>query len=341
MTMRLFIYLLCLVFNLAFAQNIKWSEKEIETYADSVDALKNKNQLITTSCMRMMVCSGSNDGYYLNDELVLLDGTYNAELGYSSRKFYFYKGQVVKIVYREHYAEWGRYAERYPPDSIEWDPSKMTYTDTLYKINLGTTTNFYKSAGQKIISTKINQELINRLLNCSVDMREAQSELIKQVDSLKYVKDMHFNCMPIQLIGDAPEICGDPLYWQVVRIQKGIIEVLIDRMDDTTDTEAWVPYFGYHYRVADIAYTSLQEIIHGIPTFELLGVPFDENGCGYCSFWQHLNASMENRLAFQKAVKYWYETNRDNLVWVESNVYYSCDCSAKHPVGGHYELRKK
>jgi len=107
--MRFAIYLLFLLFNLAFAQKTTWSEKEIEAYADSIDDLKINHQLVKASYMNMMACSGGNDGYYLNDELVLLDGSYNAELGYSSRKFYLYKGQVVKIVYREHYAEWGKY----------------------------------------------------------------------------------------------------------------------------------------------------------------------------------------------------------------------------------------
>jgi hypothetical protein len=133
--------------------------------------------------------------------------------------------------------------------------------------------------------------------------------------------------------------CGDELYWKVVRLHSSVIELLIDKLDDSTTTNAVVPIFGVSYTFADVAYTALEELIHNIPTFDLLGVPFDTAGCGGCSYWQHLNATYSNRQKFKAAVRVWYLTNKNNLVWIENDNFATCDCHGKHPNGGHYELQ--
>jgi hypothetical protein len=133
--------------------------------------------------------------------------------------------------------------------------------------------------------------------------------------------------------------CGDDLYWNVVALKQNVIELLIDKLDDTTSTVAFVPYFGDYHTTADIAFVALQEIIHSIPTFELLGVKFDEKGCGYCSYWRHLNKTYRNRQKFKSAVRHWYHKHKNDLIWVESNYFPSCDCGGKHPNGGHYKLK--
>lgn len=167
----------------------------------------------------------------------------------------------------------------------------------------------------------------------------AQTDNKKLVDSLKFVTDMPYICrdtVPTELsVG-----CGDKIFWRTVKQKQNIIPFLIDKLSDTTQTEASVPNFGGQYTVADIAYTALQEIIKDIPTFKLLGVKFDENGCGYCSYWNHLGKDIKNRKKFQSNVRNWYEKNKTNLVWVSSNQILTCDCAARHPNGGHLELRK-
>jgi len=37
---------------------------------------------------------------------VLIDATYGAELGFSSREFYIDQDKFLKIIYREYFAEW-------------------------------------------------------------------------------------------------------------------------------------------------------------------------------------------------------------------------------------------
>lgn len=162
-----------------------------------------------------------------------------------------------------------------------------------------------------------------------------------KIDSLKFVDDMPYICRDVIENGDSFNPgCGSKIYWDVVMLKKAALPLLLEKIDDSTSTEVSVPYFGYTYTVADIAYVAICEIIHGIPTFDLLPVNFDTNGCGYCSYWQHLNTDYQNRKDFQKALQYWCDSNKDNLVWVESNYFSSCDCSGIHPNKGHYELNK-
>ena len=171
----------------------------------------------------------------------------------------------------------------------------------------------------------------------------------KLIDSLRFVTDIPYAC-EILLDKNAPYNrdtliynigCGDRFFWQVVKGKQEIIPLLLDKLDDTTQTEASVPYFGGQYTVADIAYTALQEIIKDIPTFELLKIKFDTNGCGYCSYWNHLRKNIKNRKKFKVAVTDWYDKNKANLVWVTSNQFLTCDISGiNHPNGGHYEFKK-
>lgn len=329
--MKNIVHIFILLTNLAFGQTVKQTAPEIEKYVKSIDKLKAENKLVKTFYPNMSGCGGGLYGYYHNKNLVLIDATYGAELGFSSRTIYIDQDKFLKIVYREYFAEWGKYEEKYPHDKFEYDPSKMTYTDTVYSITLSTPSVFHKKAGNKIISNKLDQPLLDRLLSCGQQMKLELQVVINQIDSLKLVKEMPYICKT--------GICGDKLYWEAVSVGRSNIELLIDKLDDTTSTTANVVLFGGNYTVADIAYSTLNEIIHNIPTFDLLGVQFDQEGCGYCSYWQHLNKSFTNRQKFKEAVKNWYYKNKDNLIWVESNNFATCDCNGKHPNGGHYELK--
>jgi hypothetical protein len=340
--MKNIVYILVLLTNLTFGQTVKFTEPEIEKYAKSIDKLRKDNKLIKISYPSMSFCGGSVYGYYLDKNLVLIDATYYAELGFSSKTIYVEQDNFLKIIYFEHFAEWEKYNERYHNENFEFQAEKMTYTDTIYSITLTNPTVFNKKVGNKIISNKLDQPLLDRLFNCGHQMSLELQEVITQIDSLKFVKEMPYNC------GDYVETnkrnpltigCGDELYWNSVKLNGNVIELLIDKLDDSTTTNAPVPFFGYNYTVADIAYTALQEIIHDIPTFDLLGVPFDKEDCGYCSYWQHLNKDFSNRQKFKETVKNWYHKNKDHLVWVEGNNFATCDCNGEHPNGGHYELK--
>ncbi|MFB6344116.1 hypothetical protein ACE1ET_20525, partial [Saccharicrinis sp. FJH62] len=174
------------------------------------------------------------------------------------------------------------------------------------------------------------------LLPC---LTSAQTDNKKLVDSLKFVTDMPYICRDT-VITNLSVGCGDKIFWETVKQKQNIIPLLIDKLNDTTQTEVSVPNFGGQYTVADIAYRAILEIIKDIPTFELLGVKFDKNGCGYCSYWNHLREDVNNRIKFQTNVRIWYDKNKSSLVWVKSNRFLTCDCAGRHPNGGHFELRK-
>ncbi len=166
-----------------------------------------------------------------------------------------------------------------------------------------------------------------------------QDEIKHQIDSLQYVKDMPYICRGNVENNELSVGCGNKIFWDVVKQKEKAIPSLLEKLSDSTMTEANAPNFGYFHTVADIAYVALREIIHGIPTFELLGVEFDQEGCGYCAYWQHLNKDYQNRKNFKIAIQSWYNSNKDNLIWIESSSFSSCDCSGTHPNRGHYKLK--
>jgi hypothetical protein len=329
--MKNLIFILTFLTNLTFGQTVKLTEPVIEKYAKTIDKLKTENKLVRISYPNMSGCGGGVDGYFLNNELVLIDAVYQAELGFSSQMLYIRQGEYLKLIYREYFAEWEKYYSKYPAVKFELDPKKMTYTDTVQIMLLSRPMTFQKKSGEKIINTKIDQPLLDRIISCGDMMKAELQEVINQVESLKLVKEMPYIC--------ETGICGDNLYWETVRLGNSGIELLIDKLDDTTATTANVVLFGGNFTVADIAFNAINEIIQDIPTFELLGVSFDKEGCGYCSYWQHLNKDFSNRQKFKAAVRNWYHKNKDNLVWVKSNNFSTCECRGNHPNGGHYELK--
>jgi hypothetical protein len=161
-----------------------------------------------------------------------------------------------------------------------------------------------------------------------------QDSMQIKVDELRNITDMPYICRDtIDKDG-----CGQTIFWNVVKEKLEIIPYLIDKLDDTTKTCAYVPNTGGKWTVADIAFSAIQEIIVGIPTFDLLGVEFDKNGCGYCAYWFHLGDDIQNRFNFKIKVKDWYLINKNNLIWIKDDRIFTCECSFKHPNGGHYKV---
>jgi hypothetical protein len=174
------------------------------------------------------------------------------------------------------------------------------------------------------------------LLTLSSLLPQKDCDLQEKANKLKYITDMPYICEgSINTTG-----CGQVEFWDMVKEKNAAIPMLLSLIDDTTTTKAIVSNFGGNWTVGDIAYCALEEIIHGIPTFELLGVQFDYDGCGYCSYWSRLRDGYKNRKAFKHNVFKWYRKNKAKLVWIENEEFATCDCNFKHPNGGHYEIRK-
>lgn len=152
-------------------------------------------------------------------------------------------------------------------------------------------------------------------------------------DSLRFVTDVPYICRD-SVYTNYTVGCGDRIFWKVVKLGKDVVPYLINQLDDTTQTLAEVPNFGGYYTVADVAYVAMQEIIAGIPTFDLMEIEFDSLGCGYCAYWNHLRADISNRKHFQREVRKWEKTLGGR--WIDSDSVLTCDCAFRHPNSGHY-----
>lgn len=156
------------------------------------------------------------------------------------------------------------------------------------------------------------------------------------IDRFNEIEQLPHICESVELIGTWG--CGDSIYWGAVAGKEDAIPFLLEKISDSSITRASVPYFGVDYTIGEIAYSALGEIISGIPTFELVPVEFDENGCGGCSFWRYLRESHANRIQFSESVKKWYNDHKEKLIWVKGGRSINCDCWFPHPNGGYFIL---
>ena len=175
--MKIAFYILLFLTSLAQGQTVNLGENDIEKYVKTIDELKTQNKLEEIFYPNMSACGGGLLGYYLDNKLVLIDATYQAELGYSSRTLYIDHDNFVKIIYREHFAEWDKYFEKYPSEKYEFDESKMTYTDTLWTIIFATPTIFLKQVNNKTVNQEIDQTLIETLVKCGQEMQQELNEV--------------------------------------------------------------------------------------------------------------------------------------------------------------------
>lgn len=152
------------------------NEKSFQAYILQIDQLRKQGKLKKYFYPNMSYCGGGLDGYYLADELMYIDATYGADMGYSSKKIYWRNDSIVKIIYHEHYAEWEKYQEKYP-NHENIDPSKMTYTDLTQIIEFDKEIRYQTVFKQKKSTSTIDSLSINRLIECAKTMKkELESE---------------------------------------------------------------------------------------------------------------------------------------------------------------------
>ena len=176
---------------------------------------------------------------------------------------------------------------------------------------------------------------------------DAQTVIESIIGNLKFVTEIPYACEIIQIDNEPIQKdtfiynigCGDKLFWDAVKLKDLAIPYLIEQLDNLEETEASFPYQGGQCKVADISYIVLQEIIHGIPTAQLLNVNPKDFDCGYCYYYLTLR-DKENRIRFKRAVSEWYLQNKDYMIWISENKYETCDCSGKHPSDGFYLIKK-
>lgn len=163
------------------------------------------------------------------------------------------------------------------------------------------------------------------------------TDIDEMIDKFENISQMPYMCKHNSQIGDWG--CGENAFWDVVKQKERAIPFLLERLDDTTSSKAPVLYFGGNWRIGDIAYSALEEIINGIPTFDLMPPNFGDEDCGYCVYWQHLDKNLQHRINFKKNVKTWITTHKDKFQWIESNQTLTCECQFGHPNKGYFVIK--
>ena len=148
------------------------TELEVEKYVNTVDSLKNENQLKKFFYPNMSFCGGALYGYYFQNKLVYIDAIYGGDLCYTSTIVYFKDTSVYKLVYRQVWPDWDNFNKKYPEASEKLIKRKMTYTDTTYNIIPTKPAVYTITANKKIVSKDINSKFINQLLFCGQEMKK-------------------------------------------------------------------------------------------------------------------------------------------------------------------------
>jgi len=155
-------------------QNSRVNHADKTTNDDTSSFQSNQDQpkVERFSYPQMSFCGGGLEGIYSNDELIRIESTYGYENGFSEKNIDFTEGKITKIEYREHYADWETYNQRYGKEEGDIDPSKMTYLDTLYILKFEPIRHFTIYSGKKRVQQQVSKELIDRLLDCTATMQK-------------------------------------------------------------------------------------------------------------------------------------------------------------------------
>lgn len=148
-----------------------------------------------------------------------------------------------------------------------------------------------------------------------------QTDLLKsQVDSLKYLNGDPFECNSVT--------------WRIISNKKEVIQLLIDKLGDSTLTNATDKCKTASLRVGDIAYLTLKRILP-LPFFTVTGMQCDiiKDGCQIGVF-EYIES---NRPKFKGQVQAYYDKKKDNLKWKQLDSNHLTPCYIKNNIKGQYE----
>ncbi len=108
------------------------TQKVVETMiqdtipTDSMTVHSSNDNLKTYAYPNLTAWGGLTLKYDKN-ELRIIEARQNAELGFRKKEYYLEHGEIEKIEFIIHQANWGAYEEKYGNE--DFDESKMTYSD--------------------------------------------------------------------------------------------------------------------------------------------------------------------------------------------------------------------
>ena len=118
---------------------------------------------------------GALRGYFDNETLVFIEGHYGAELGYKEWNIYLKDSKAIKYRIIRHTAEWEKF--RADNGSDDYCMSEMTYADTIQEAVMFNNPKFIKSSKGKIVSTRIDKEFIQNMVEADSIMRTFLDQL--------------------------------------------------------------------------------------------------------------------------------------------------------------------
>lgn len=157
---------------------------------------------------------------------------------------------------------------------------------------------------------------------CSTLVVGQTNSITQKIDSLRYLKGQPFPC--------------NSIYWRVVATGKDVIPFLIDKMDDTTNTQISLNCKKTNVKLGDICYEALTEIFN-IPIFYVTHQQFDfidQYGCQQGIF-TYLD---ENRMEFKSQILAYYEKYKTELKFIQYDKGYKNDCKKKNKIFGYYDI---
>ena len=173
-------------------------------------------------------------------------------------------------------------------------------------------------------------------LSCQNDF-----QLVKLVDNFSSIQHMPYICE--KLDNQWSTGCGDSIFWIAIKQGKKMISYYLERLNDTTLSKAFVPNIGGNFTIGDISLFALEIIIWDIPILNLAeDLENPEPRDGGWGYWNYTRRNYENRLKFKVKVIDWYNDNKEDFIWIKSDLVNVCDCGQlKNPAGGHFEINKK
>ncbi|OYU97379.1 MAG: hypothetical protein CFE21_03555 [Bacteroidetes bacterium B1(2017)] len=154
------------------------------------------------------------------------------------------------------------------------------------------------------------------------------------ISNLSFAQDNRINLQVDSLIN----LAGDPfecnsVTWRIIANKKEAIQILIDKLDDTTMTQAIDKCKLTHLRVGDLAYLTLKRIMP-LPFFAVTGIQCDlfRDGCQVGVF-EYMETS---RFKFKGQVQAYYDGKKDHLVWRQLDSNHLTPCYFMNNIRGQY-----
>ena len=153
----------------------------------------------------------------------------------------------------------------------------------------------------------------------TINFSFGQTNIEKQVDSLKYLKGDPFECNSVT--------------WRIIANKKDAILYLIDKLDDTNLTKATDKCKKTNLTVGDISFLTLKRILP-LPFFAVTGMRCDviENGC-QLGIFEYIES---NRTKFKQQVQVYYDKKKSKLKWRQLDSNHLTPCYIENNIKGQY-----